>query len=106
MVVNPILVDTMDIPLPAGLIPSQPLLAYDSKVIPANSPLNTETILPRGMTFSNPFIIAARQPLRNGGDDQSEWQCRPHLDWPRDLGRTQPTNSVFQALHIGIVSVD
>ena len=57
----------MDISLPAGLVPSQPLLAYNSKVIPAGSPLNTEVILPRGMTFSNSFIIPAGESLRNGG---------------------------------------
>ncbi|OCK87742.1 uncharacterized protein K441DRAFT_682379 [Cenococcum geophilum 1.58] len=84
---NPVLIPApMDISLPAGLIPSQPLLAYNSKVIPAGSPLNTEAILPRGMPFSNSFVIPAGQPLRN-----SRGSPRPTSD--EEINGGDPDNS-------------
>ncbi|OSS48704.1 hypothetical protein B5807_07143 [Epicoccum nigrum] len=74
---NPIMIPAgvptpMDIPLPAGFIPSQSFRDPSGSTVPANQPLPRETIIPRGTTFTQPFVIAPGTPLHEGeGDDQN-----------------------------------
>lgn len=74
---NPIIISAgvstpMDIPLPAGFKPGQSFQDIDGNNVPANEPLPRETIIPRGTTFDQPFVIDPAIQLREGeGDDQS-----------------------------------
>ncbi|PVI00005.1 glycoside hydrolase family 18 protein [Periconia macrospinosa] len=74
---NPVLIPAgvptpMDIPLPAGFIPSESFKGRDGNTIPANQPLPREVIIPQGTVFSQPFVIGSGTSLREGeGDDQS-----------------------------------
>jgi hypothetical protein len=62
----------MNIPLPAGFTPNQSFQDTLGNVIPSDQPLPKETIIPRGTTFTQPFIVPSGMPLCQGeNDDQS-----------------------------------
>lgn len=72
---NPIVIPAntpvpMDIILPAGFVPNQDFSDRNGQNHPGGTRLPSDTILPIGAIFPIPFIIPAGQPLRNEDEDQ------------------------------------
>ncbi|KAF2632956.1 hypothetical protein BU25DRAFT_444940 [Macroventuria anomochaeta] len=66
-------------PLPAGYTPNQSFRDSNSNTIPACQPLLRGTIVPRGITFTQPFTIPAGMPLREGKGQEPSARFFPQL---------------------------